>query len=228
MPLPAMLSAGRSRQLLVAVAACALATTSGCATTKTSDTSRTGIEQLLISSATDQALDKISFEPIRGAKVFVETKYLDCTDKNYIIVAVHQRLLKQGSTLVDKAEDAQVILEIGSGGVGTDRHEFFVGIPAIPLAPPSPVMIPKTEIFTRAKGMGTAKLVIVAYDAKTRLPVLNSGSALARSDYKQWNVMGSVPAATGRVPSELKAATGESEAFMPVPNVASRQKSPWR
>lgn len=228
MPLIAMLSTCRTGRLFAVAAASALVTSQGCATTKTSDTSRTGIEQLLISSATDQALDKISFEPIRGAKVFVETKYLDCTDKNYIIMAVHQRLLKQGSTLVDKAEDAQVILEIGSGGVGTDRHEFFVGIPAIPLAPPSPVMIPKTEIFTRSKGMGTAKLIIVAYDAKSRQPVLNSSTALARSDYKQWNVMGSVPSATGRVPEELKRATGESEAFLPVPNVAGRQKNPWR
>src|SRR5439155_23513167 len=139
-----------------------LALVSGCATTKSSDTARTGVEQLLISSATDQALDKVHFEPIRNAKVFVETKYLDCTDKNYIIVALHQRLMRNGSTLVDKAEDAQVILEIGSGGVGTDRHDFFVGVPAIPLPPPSPIALPKMEMFHLSKGMGTAKLVIVA------------------------------------------------------------------
>jgi hypothetical protein len=228
MPLPAVLPTRRAARPWMIVCCVALASTTGCATTKTSDTSRTGIEQLLISSATDQALDKVNFESIRGAKVFVETKYLDCTDKNYIIVAVHQRLLAHGSTLVDKPEEAQVILEVGSGGVGTDRHEFFVGIPAIPLAPPSPVMIPKTELFNRSKGMGTAKLIIVAYDAKTRQPVINAGSALARADYKQWNVMGSVPAATGRVPAELKAATGESEAFVPVPNVAGRSKSAFR
>ncbi len=33
----------------------------GCATIKESDTPRTGIEQLLISSAADRALDKIDF-----------------------------------------------------------------------------------------------------------------------------------------------------------------------
>src|SRR5262249_30453495 len=104
----------------------------GCATTKSSDTPRTGIEQMLISNATDQAPDKVNFVPIRHAKVFVETKYLDCVDKNYIIVAVHQRLLRNGSTLVEKPEDAQVILELASGAVGTDRQEFFVGIPEIP------------------------------------------------------------------------------------------------
>ena len=78
---------------------------------KQSDTARTGVEQLLISSATDQALDKVDLARIAEAKVYVETKYLDCVDKNYIIVALHQRLLKHGCTLVDKADDAQVVLE---------------------------------------------------------------------------------------------------------------------
>lgn len=203
--------------------ACAmLATISGCASTKSSDTARTGVEQLLISSATDQTLDKINFAAVRGAKIYVETKYLDCTDKNYIIVALHQRLLRNGSTLVDKPEDAQVILEIGSGGVGTDRQEFFVGIPAIPLPPPSPIALPKLEVFTRTKAMGTAKLIVVAYDAKTRVPVVDSGTPLARADYKQWNVLGAGPVASGRIPSELTTATGESESLMPVPAMASR------
>jgi hypothetical protein len=194
----------------------------GCATTKTSDTARTGIEQLLISSATDQALDKVSFEPVRGAKVFVDTQYLDCTDKNYIIMSVRQRLLRTGATLVGKAEEAQVILELASGGVGTDRHDFFVGVPSIPLPPPSPISIPKMELFNRSKGMGTAKLVIVAYDAKSRLPVINSGALLARADYKQWNFMGSTPTATGRVPDELEAATGERESYVPLPVMARK------
>lgn len=74
----------------------------GCASMKKSDTARTGVEQLLISTAVDRTLDKVSFAPMRGAKVFVEEKYLDCTDKNYIIVSLHQRLMRAGCTIVDK------------------------------------------------------------------------------------------------------------------------------
>jgi hypothetical protein len=207
---------------------CLLALFVGCASTKSSDTARTGIEQLLISSATDQALDKVNFEPIRNAKVFVETKYLDCVDKNYIIVSLHQRLLRNGSTLVDKADDAQVILEVGSGAVGTDRQEFFVGTPQIPLPPPSPISIPRLELFTRTRAMGTAKLTVLAYDAKTRLPVVDSGTTLARADYKQWNVLGASPVVSGRIPAELAAATGERETAVPMPFVASGRTSTVR
>src|SRR5215510_9684393 len=79
--------------LRVAIAGCMMSVLFGCTTIKRSDTARTGLEQLLISSAVDQALNRIDWSPIRGAPVFVESKYLDCVDKNYIILGVHQRLL---------------------------------------------------------------------------------------------------------------------------------------
>jgi hypothetical protein len=113
---------------LQGLACCALLL-AGCSSMKESDTARTGVEQLLISSAVDRALDKVSFASLRGAKVFVEEKYLDCTDKNYVIVSLHQRVMRAGCKLVDKADDADVILELASGAVGTDRNDAFLGVP---------------------------------------------------------------------------------------------------
>lgn len=218
---------GRFVALCTAVVSSMLA--GGCATLKESDTSRTGVEQLLISCAVDRSLDKIDFAPIHGAKVYLETKYLDCTDKNYIIVALHQRILKHGCTLVEKPEDSQVTMEVGSGGVGTDRQEVFVGVPAIPLPMPSPISIPKMALFTRTKANGTAKLSVVAYDTKSRQPVINGHPTLARSDQKNWSIIGSGAVITGSVPDEIKAATGESDSFVPVPQgVAQRTEKVLR
>ncbi len=195
---------------------------SGCMTTKESDTSRTGVEQLLLSSATDKALDKVDFAPIARAKVFVDTQYLDCTDKNYVIVSLHQHLLRQQCLLVDKKDDADVVVEIGSGGVGTDRTDWFVGIPEIPLAPPSPIMLPKMTLFNRTRSIGTAKLSVVALDVKTHQCVINAGYSLARSDQKDWNVMGMGSTQTGSVPQEIAAATGETESMLVPANLAKR------
>jgi hypothetical protein len=181
----------------------------GCATQKESHTARTGIEQLLVSSAIDQSLDKVQLEPLKGKQVFVETKYLDCVDKNYIIVSLHHRLLTQNVVLVDKPDNADVILEVGSGAVGTDGQELFVGIPEIPLPPPSPIAIPKLALITRTKMNGTAKLLVVAYDARTKAPLLMPGTSLARSDQNNWNIMGAGPMLSGSVPTEIANATGE-------------------
>lgn len=211
------------RQGLIPV--CLLTLASGCAVTKESDTARTGVEQLLVSSAVDQALDKIDLTPVRGATVHLEEKYLDCVDKNYVIVSLEQRLLMNGSTLAAKPEDADVIMHVTSGGVGTDRQEKFVGISEIPLPPPSPVAIPQTTIFSRTRANGTAKLRVVAFDAKSRQPVMQSGVALARSDFKSWKVLGAGPVESGSVPTELAAATESPKSVMTEPTGIAQRPS---
>lgn len=189
----------------------------GCATTKESDTARTGIEQLLISSAVDDALDKIDLSPIRGAKVHLEEKYLDCVDKNYVIVAMQERLFANGCVLAAKPEEADVIIHVTSGGVGTDRQEKYLGISEIPLPPPSPIMIPQVSILSRTRANGTAKLRIVAFDAKTRMPVIRGDAVLARSDFKSWKVLGAGPVESGSVPTDIIAATGQRDSIMDMP-----------
>lgn len=193
----------------------------GCASMKTSDTARTGVEQLLVSSAIDRSLDKVDFRPIAGAKVYVEQKYLDCVDKNYVVLSVHQRLLKNGCTIVEKSEDSQVTLELGSGGVGTDRQDLFVGVPKMSVPVPLPVSIPEVTFFSRARANGTAKLMLVAYDTTSRQPVLNTGTQLARSDHKTWNFLGTGHIVSGSVPTELKKATGEDQSITAVPTVVA-------
>jgi hypothetical protein len=203
----------------------------GCATSKESDTARTGMEQLLISSAVDQSLDKVNLAPIRGARVYLDTKYLDCVDKNYVIVSLHQRVLANGSTLAEKPEEADVILEVGSGSVGTDRQDLFVGIPQIPLPPPSPISVPRLAFMTRTKAMGTSKLRVVAYDVKSKLPVINGPYVLARSDSSQVTWLGMSPRNKGTVQNELLAQTGQNDNVINFPGssktaVASAPRTP--
>lgn len=228
MPLygPQLCPVSRVRRRLILIAALLACFASGCASMKQSDTARTGIEQLLISSAADRALAKIDLQAIAGAKVFVDEKYLDCVDKNYVIVALRQRLMHHGCTLVDSAEDAQVIVEVASGGVGTDRTDLFVGIPEIPLPPPSPISVPKLALFERVRSMGTAKIAVVAYDAESRYPVVNSGYTLARADHRNWSVLGLGGMNSGTVHEELVASTGDDDKIVPMPTemLARRQR----
>ena len=193
---------------------------SGCTTMKQSDTARTGIEQLLVSSSVDRALDAVDYKPMAHAKVFVEQKYLDCVDKNYIVVALHQRLLSHGCTLVDKAEDSDVTVELASGAVGTDRSEFFVGIPDMPI-PQTGLAVPRVPFYANNKSMGTAKLSVVAYDTKTRVAVVNNGYALARADHRNMTVMGA-SFQGGGVKRELDQKTGDLEAYNPINAIATK------
>ena len=197
----------------------------GCATIKESDTARTGIEQLLISSAVDRALDKIDFTPVHSAKVYVEPKHLDCVDKEYVLVALHHRLLAQNCTLVDKPEDADVQMEISSGSVGTDRQDLFIGIPEIPLAPPSPIAIPKLSLFNRSKSMGTAKLLVVAFDSKSRAAGDELGLCFGPLGLQEHDRAGRRRRAKRFGRKELVAATGERSSTLELPSRLAARNS---
>jgi hypothetical protein len=218
----------RSRYQISLVWAMGLAafTSGGCASIKESDTARTGLEQLLISSAVDRSLSKVDLKPIAGAKVFVKPDLLDCVDKNYVLLSLKARLLKNDNVLVDKPEDAEVVLEIASGGVGTDRTDLFVGTPEVNLGMMGG--LPKTSVYERKRAMGTAKLILVATDTKSKQPVINEGFALARSDHQHWSMLGVGPVTSGQVVKELETSTGQSETiisgetFGPIGNIARR------
>ncbi|HEY5315043.1 MAG TPA: DUF6655 family protein [Pirellulales bacterium] len=213
-PANAVSSVGLAGGLLLAIC--------GCATVKQSDTARTGVEQLLISSAVDRALDQVDLSPLRGSKVFVDPQYLDCVDKSYVFISLNQRLLATGATLAAKAEESDVVLQVGSGGVGTDRHDLFVGITEIPLPPPSPIAIPQFSLFDRSRANGTAKLCVIAFNAKTRAPIINSGVLLARSDYKMWKLLGAGSYETGSIQQDLATADRVSDSKA----IASRSAAP--
>ena len=111
----------------------ALLALGGCTSARSTNTARTANEQLLISNSVDQALDKVNFRPLSGHAVFLDEKYLECVDKNYVIASIRHRVLNAGGTIASKAEDAEIVLEVRAGAVGTDTSETFLGVPKIDL-----------------------------------------------------------------------------------------------
>lgn len=175
---------------------------SGCTTSRTTDTARTGMEQLLISNAVDQTLDKTAFPSVSGRKVFVEEKYLDCVDKGYVVGSIRQRLLAGGAQLVDAKDGSEVTIEIVSGGLGTDNIESYVGVPGLTV-PGLPVELPEVRVYEKKSQFGTAKLGVVAYATTTGEMLYQSGSALARAEDSRWSLMGIGPFQEGSVNDEV-------------------------
>ena len=180
----------------------------GCTSTKTSNTARTGTEQLLISNAVDQALGKVDFSPMAGKKVLVEEKYLETVDKGYIVSSIRHNVLHAGGHLTAKPEEADIILELRSGGVGTDISDAFLGIPGISL--PGMVSLPDLKLVTRSRQSAFAKLGVVAIDAKSQQELPVGGVSLAMSDDNNWFVMGVGPYRQGTMEQEVEMSIGPS------------------
>ena len=184
----------------------------GCASTKTSNTARTATEQLLISNAVDQALDKMDFRAFSGHTVFLDDRYVDCLDKQYVIASVRHHILHQRAILVTKPEEAEVLVEMRTGVVGTDIADSFLGIPEVTV--PGMLTLPEVRVLTRQVQTGTAKLGIVAVDAKTKEVLGEGGMSLARSDNNSWFVAGIGPFKSGSINGEVKRMTSGPSAIM--------------
>jgi hypothetical protein len=183
----------------------------GCAQMKTSTTARTGAEQLLISNSVDQALNKVDWTPFRGKSIFVEEKYIDCVDKAYVIGSVRHRVATAGGKLAAAADKSDIVLEVRSGGVGTDISDAFVGVPAVTV--PGFVTLPDIRFVTHQLETGTAKIGLIAYDAKTRKVLGDGGTSLAKSDNSNWYVFGTGPYQTGTIPKEVTRSTTGVDQF---------------
>lgn len=177
----------------------------GCTHNQKSNTARTGMEQLLISNAIDRSLEKVDFRPLTDHTVYLEEKYADSVDKAYLVGSVRHRLMTAGARLVDKPEDAEIVIELRSGGVGTDASESFVGIPEITV--PGMLTLPEVRFIERSSQSGTAKIGLVAYDAKTRQILGPGGMALSRSTDHNWFVAGMGPFQEGSVKREVSRST---------------------
>lgn len=185
-----------------------LLVSAGCASTATSNTARTAREQMLLSNAVDQSLAKVDFTPLYNQKVFLNEKYLECVDKPYILGSVRHRIMLAGGFLVDKAEDAEIVMEARSGGVGTDSTESYLGTPEIAL--PGMLTVPEIRVAERKSQYGYAKIGLVLYDAKSKKILGNGGVAMAQSNDSNSYVAGIGPFQTGSLKKDIHHAKSQT------------------
>jgi hypothetical protein len=182
----------------------------GCATIRVTDPPRSATDQFLESEATRRAVDQLSAEALRDRKTYIDTSYLISaaypTPENLFLVAeLRNRLLVGGVRLVEKREQAQVVLEIRSGGIGIDRYEYLLGIPSIYITrdvgndAQTPLATPELSILKNTKQKGYAAAAFVAYWADTGELVASSGPFVGRTLREDWWILGFGPNTVGDV-----------------------------
>ena len=194
----------KRRQAAVALAACLFCVVeSGCGSTRTTGTARTGTEQLLLTNAWDKALSKVDFRPLTGVPVYLDTANATAIDQGWVVSSLREAMLTQGVLLREKRETAQFIVEARIGAYGTDDDDFLVGIkqttiPATVTGIPTGT-IPELPLFKRTRQQAVAKLALFAYDRASGQMVWRSGTMLDSSDNKDVFVGGFGPINSGSI-----------------------------
>jgi hypothetical protein len=185
----------------------------GCATIRVTDPPRTATELFLLSTAAGEAIGQLSTDALRDRLVWVETQYLSdaretSVELSFLVGELRAKLLQSGVRLVEKRDQAEIVLEVRSGGVGVDRLEFLLGIPSAyfsgftgNVGPGGvPIATPELAILKSTRQGGFASVAFVAYVAKTGELIAASGPFVGRTRREDFWILGTGPRTVGDIP----------------------------
>ena len=163
--------------MLVVILISALLLLVGCTTTKTTTPPRSATEQLLLSTATDHALQKTGLEIFAGRKVFLDTTYFDSYDSKYVLGTIRDALSRAGALVEDTPTNSDIILQARSGALSIDDLESMFGVPSlgVPVPLAGTVQTPEMAFYKSQTQRSVAKFALLAYDRQTAGHVYSSG-----------------------------------------------------
>jgi hypothetical protein len=193
----------------------------GCSTIRTTDPQHTATEQFLLSSAAQSAVDQVSADTLRDRSVYIDTTYLTTAwqtapELSYMIGQFRAKLLEGGARLANKREEAQIIVELRTGGVGIDRLEFLLGLPSLGLSAlaqgaagaGSALITPELAILKSTRQYSFASVAFVAYWADTGDLLTSSGPFVGKRFREDWWIFGTGPRTIGDVPPTERRTAG--------------------
>lgn len=197
----------------------------GCATVRVTDPQRTATEQFLMSQAVSRALQQLNVDALRDRKVWIETGYFTGAEKvnvngeerqrlfttaeqAFATGELRERLLLAGARIVPERKGADVVLEVRSGGIGIDRLDNLIGIPALALtnvfgstaAGDVPLATPEIALYKNTRQRGFASISFVAYRADTGEYLTSSGPYIGRTIRDDFWLFGAGPRTVGNIP----------------------------
>ena len=211
----------------------------GCGSTS----QRVATDQLLVSSAVDNAVFEIDFSPLSGQTVYLDSQYIRDAKSNrlevgdaasgYVISSLRQQMATCGCLIQDDRADAEFIVEARVGALGADASEVIYGVPQsnflgaafsaaslVTAAPPAPT-IPEIAIARKDNRRAAAKVIAYAYHRDTRRGVWQSGKSQSETTAEDRWVLGAGPFQRGTIYEGVQFAGSELPQLEPVPLVGA-------
>ena len=174
----------------------------GCGTVRETLPGRAAMDEILVSTSADRAIDRLSTTWMRDKKVFIETANLECLDKPYVIERLRRHVAGGGAMLLSSAEGADVILEVASGAMSFNKRDYIFGIPEIPLPIPNvgtfktPELALLKAVFYRGKG----KLIFNAVDPATNKQIRRIPDCIGEANAYFWWILLTGPYEFSKLP----------------------------
>jgi len=142
-------------------------------------TKKSGIEQLLVTKAVDEAFQMMTVD-MKGSRVFVDVACLMRDEKSYIRKAFTHWFLDAGVFISEYSWDADYIVSVLVKVAGTDGDQLSLGVPSIPLPMALGITTPALTIFSQMIQEGRVEMEVMIYSAKAgikeKIPSLKGNS----------------------------------------------------
>jgi hypothetical protein len=163
---------------------------SGCATSNIGQPPRSAIEQLLLSTAADNALKRVKLPQLKGLKTYLDPQFFESYDKPYVLGSIRAVLSENGAILVEDRKAADVIVEPRSGALGIDKSKSLLGIPQLPLIIPGAgtFSFPETVLYGSTKFDSLSKIALLAY-RKDGSELFSTKPMIGKSYFHQYTVL---------------------------------------
>lgn len=160
----------------------------GCSTVHVTTPARSATEQLLISTAADQAAERLAGRLAVKGSVYVDAAGVEGYDTRYAVSAVRDALLRHGAAMAQSRDMAATIVELRIGALSVDSESSMLGIPSIDI--PMPVSgtssTPEISLFKKELTQGVAKVAATAYDRNSGTLIASSGPQYGFSNRAEW------------------------------------------
>ena len=169
---------------MVGFVICALLA-AGCTTVRVTATTRSSVEQRLLTHALARAAAQIDVRPLAGRAVRLEVFALTA-DQGFAREFLRARLEARGVRIVT-AGDADVTLQVFAAALAVDTAETLFGLPAMQ-APVLGIPTPELALFKWERSRGHVEAYSYLYDPEGRL-VGQVPDVLGETKYNRFTIL---------------------------------------
>ena len=177
-----------SIQSRLRVLLCGIMLLVGCTTIRETQPPRTATEQLMLSRSVTMAIGQLDLSKLNGKTVYIDITYFKSYDQEFVLGEFNAQLRKEGA-IVTSLEDATIVVEIRSGGLGINRKDTVFGIPSLPIPIPGAGIFttPELAFLKESKQLGLMEVAIVAYTKDSRDLVFASQPSIGQALIHDWS-----------------------------------------
>jgi hypothetical protein len=190
----------------------------GCSDLRVTNPPRTADEQFLQSEAIREAVAQLSFAALRDRRVYLDTSLLYRSDvqaldidpeyeRLFLVGELRNRMLIEGVALSEVREDADIVVEARTGGIGVNLQSYVLGVTGAPLPVGSvdvgsleiPIVLPEFAILRNLEQRGYAAVSITAFWRDTGELVSSSGPFFGKTERTDIWFFGIGPSTSGDI-----------------------------